>query len=153
MMSRTKNRLSAFAERLRGDGIDAILDDTHLKLGTRTPEFMERSVRDSVFVLVICTEKYKKKFDHRTGGVGYEGHIITGEIIRKIGVNRFIPVLRRGDWDMALPTALDGLLESISAPTRPRNTESSSHTSMGTVQCPQLVRNRRGLNHLKDPQR
>ena len=99
----------AFANRLRKDGIDAILDQTHLHLGGRTPQFMERSVRDSRSVLVICTEGYKQRFDGRTGGSGYEGHIITADIISSAGTNKFIPVLRQGDWTTALPTALGGV--------------------------------------------
>ncbi len=99
----------AFARRLRDDGINAILDQTHLPLGGRTPEFMEHSVRDSRNVLVICTEGYKQRFDGRNGGAGYEGHIITAEILSSAGANRFIPVLRQGDWMIAMPTALYGL--------------------------------------------
>jgi hypothetical protein len=45
----------ALATQLRTDGIDAIIDQTHLQLGARSPEFMERSVRESASVLVICT--------------------------------------------------------------------------------------------------
>jgi hypothetical protein len=67
-----KTWVLSLANRLRGDSIDAILDQTHLDLGGRTPEFMERSVRDSRSVLVICTEKYKSRFDNRQGGAGYE---------------------------------------------------------------------------------
>jgi hypothetical protein len=96
------------ATRLRGDGIDAVIDQTHLPLGARNPEFMERSVRESTDVLVVCTETYKRRFDNREGGAGYEGHIITGEIISEVGKNKFIPVLRTGDWQSALPTALLG---------------------------------------------
>jgi len=99
----------SLASRLRADGVDAILDQTHLHLGERSPEFMERSVRKSDRVLVVCTETYKKRFDDREGGVGYEGHIITGEIIREVGTDKFIPVLRSGDWDSAIPTALSGV--------------------------------------------
>lgn len=99
----------ALADRLRADGIEVILDQTHLTLGGRSPEFMERSVRDSRFVLVICTETYKRKFDNREGGAGYEGHIITGEIINEVGKNKFIPVLRSGDWKTSMPTALSGV--------------------------------------------
>src|SRR5260370_160975 len=71
------------ATRLRDDGIDAILDQTHLPLGARSPEFMERSVRESRCVLVVSTETYKQRFDNREGGAGYEGHIITGAIVNE----------------------------------------------------------------------
>jgi hypothetical protein len=96
------------AKQLRHDGIDAVLDQTHLPLGARSPEFMERSVRESRCVLVVCTEGYKRRFDNREGGAGYEGHIITGEIVNEVGENKFIPVLRSGDWKSAMPTALSG---------------------------------------------
>ena len=92
------------------EGVDVILDQWHLELGARTPAFMEDAVRNSSVVLVVCTEGYKRRFDTRTGGAGYEGHIITGEIIGEVGRNKFIPVLRRGDWKIAIPTALVGVL-------------------------------------------
>ena len=104
-----KKWVLAFGERLRNDGIDAIIDQTHLALGARSPEFMERSVRESDRVLVVCTETYKRRFDNREGGAGYEGHIISGEIVNEVGRNKFIPVLRNGDWRTALPTALSGI--------------------------------------------
>lgn len=96
------------ANRLRDDGIDAIIDQTHLDLGGDTPEFMEKSIRDSRYVLVVCTEKYKDRFDGRSGGTGYEGHIITAQMLKKVEANKFIPLLRRGNWDDAMPTALEG---------------------------------------------
>jgi hypothetical protein len=104
-----KKWVLAFAERLREHGIDAIIDQTHLPLGARIPEFMERSVRESGRVLVVCTEMYKRRFDEREGGAGYEGHIITGEIVNEVGKNKFIPVLRNGNWESAIPTALSGV--------------------------------------------
>lgn len=97
------------ANRLRDDGIDAIIDQTHLEFGGDTPQFMERSIRDSRFVLIVCTEPYKERFDGRRGGAGYEGHIMTAQIVKRVGVNKFIPILRRGTWESAMPTALDGL--------------------------------------------
>jgi hypothetical protein len=98
-----------FVNLLRAQGIDAFIDQTHLDLGAQTPEFMERSVRESDRVLIICTDTYKHRFDNRKGGAGYEGHIITGEIITEVGKNKFIPVLRGGDWQASLPTALSGI--------------------------------------------
>lgn len=104
-----KKWVLTFVNRLRQDGINAIVDQTHLGLGERSTEFMERSVRESHYVLVVCTDKYKSKFDNREGGAGYEGHIITAKIINEVGKNTFIPVLRSGDWNSAIPTALSGV--------------------------------------------
>lgn len=69
---------------------------------------MEQSVRESRSVLVICTVGYKQRFDGRKGGAGYEGHIITSEILGSEGTNKFIPVLRHGEWANALPTYPSG---------------------------------------------
>ena len=96
-------------EQLRQHGVNAFIDQTRLRLGGRSPEFMERSVRESGRVLVICTENYKERFDQRRGGAGYEAHIITGEIVNEVGKDKFIPVLRNGDWQTALPAALSGI--------------------------------------------
>jgi hypothetical protein len=104
-----KRWVQTFACRLRADGVEAIVDQTHLDLGARSPHFMEQSVRDSRYVLVICTDTYKRRFDNRQGGAGYEGHIISGEIVNEVGKNKFIPVLRSGTWKSALPTALSGV--------------------------------------------
>jgi TIR domain len=56
--------------RLRGDGVDLILDEWHLHPGDQAPAFMERAIRESDFVLIICTPGYKRRADSRQGGVG-----------------------------------------------------------------------------------
>jgi hypothetical protein len=97
------------ASRLKADGVRVLLDRFDLKFGHSTTRYMETSVTESDFVLVICTETYKKRFDNREGGAGYEGHIITSEIIEEVGNGKFIPVLRTGDWKVSMPTALKGI--------------------------------------------
>src|SRR5580658_6203167 len=98
-----------FSERLRHDGIATIIDQKDLVYGARIPEFMERSGRASRWVGVVCAERYKWLFDHREGGVGYEGHVITSAIVSNVGKNKFIPVLRGGDWSSAMPAALESV--------------------------------------------
>jgi hypothetical protein len=98
-----------FGKRLAREGIKVVMDQTDLRLGARFPEFMERSVLESQRVLVVCTEAYKQRFDAREGGAGYEGNIITGEMVTQEGTNKFIPILRQGDWRTAVPTALSGI--------------------------------------------
>jgi formylglycine-generating enzyme required for sulfatase activity len=100
----------AFAKRLRKDGIETVLDQWETEYGDQLPEFMERAVRASDFVILICTPKYKKKSDEREGGVGYEGHIITAEIFEKSNHRKFIPVLRKGLWALAAPSWAAGKL-------------------------------------------
>ncbi len=96
------------ATRLRTDGIDVRLDHWHTVPGDQLPEFMEREIRDNDYVLVICTPKYKTKSEARTGGVGYEGDIMTAEVLAKQNHRKFIPLLARGAWVEAAPSWLLG---------------------------------------------
>ncbi len=90
----------ALATRLVSEGgVNVILDKWHLRLGMDKTVFMEESVEDSDFVLLICTPEYAKKANKRCGGVGYEAMIITGELAEDIQTTKFIPVLRQGAWD------------------------------------------------------
>lgn len=99
-----------FADRLLADGVEAILDQYDLSLGDRLPQFMEESVTLADYVLVVCTPTYKEKADARIGGVGYEGHIISGELYSKRNERKFIPVLKNGDIEECMPTFLKGKL-------------------------------------------
>lgn len=98
------------ADRLISDGIDATVDQYDLQLGDRLPQFMEQSIVQSDYVLIICTPSYKKKSDTRTGGVGYEGHIISGELLSKGNERKFIPIVRKGLVKNVLPICLEGKL-------------------------------------------
>jgi hypothetical protein len=97
-----------FAERLRGDGVESILDQWETVPGDQLPAFMETAIRENDYVLIICTPKYKERADLRKGGIGYEGDIITGEMLHGAPPRKFIPVLRRGSWDDAAPTWCKG---------------------------------------------
>lgn len=90
--------------RLRGkDGVPITLDQWHLQLGGDKTVFMEKSVTNSKFVILICTQAYARKANSREGGVGYEATIITGELAERINEGKFIPVLRDGNWKSSLP--------------------------------------------------
>jgi hypothetical protein len=98
----------ALAERLRGDGVDATLDQWAAVPGDQLPAFMERAITKNEFVLIACTPRYKERSDHRRGGVGYEGDIITAELLQSGNQRKFIPILRRGSWEEAAPAWLAG---------------------------------------------
>ena len=97
-----------FAARLRADGIDAVIDLWRVVLGDQLPHFMERAVRENDFVLIVCTPRYKERSDSRVGGVGYEGDIMTAEVLSQGNHRKFIPVLRVGHWASAMPSWLLG---------------------------------------------
>jgi hypothetical protein len=59
---------------------------------------------------VIGTPGYKDRFDGRKGGTGYEGHIIAAAVLAGQHGDKFIPVLRSGDWTTSLPTALGAVM-------------------------------------------
>jgi hypothetical protein len=82
-----KQWVKELAVRLRVDGVEVILDQYELHPGDQLPEFMERSVRISEVVLIICTPQLKNKSDVRSGGVGYEGSVITIRTWRRGGDN------------------------------------------------------------------
>lgn len=130
------------ATRLLQNGIEATLDQYDLELGDRLPQFMEQSVSESDYVLVICTPIYKQKADHRSGGVGYEGHIISEELLLKGNERKFIPVIRKGTHENAMPTYLSGKLAvDLSTPEKDaQNFENIIATLYGIKKKPNLAK-------------
>jgi len=97
------------ATRLRTEGgVDVILDQWDAVPGDQLPQFMSKAVRESDFVLIVCTPNYKSKSDSGTGGVGYEGDIMTGEVLTEQNHRKFIPILREGAWSSAAPSWVTG---------------------------------------------
>jgi hypothetical protein len=97
------------ATRLRSDGIEVTLDQWSLHPGDDLPQFMESAVRDNDYVLIVCTTYYAKRSNERRGGVGYEGDIMTAEVLTDRSKRKFIPLFRSGDyWQTASPTWLRG---------------------------------------------
>ena len=56
-----------FATRLRNSGVDAILDQWELQPGDDLPHFMEKYLRTSDRVLMICTDQYVEKANTGAG--------------------------------------------------------------------------------------
>jgi len=96
------------AERLRADGVDVSIDRWAVVPGDQLSAFMERAIRDNQFVVIVCTPRYKRRSDAREGGVGYEGDIMTAEVMTSQNNRKFIPVLRSGAWPQAAPSWLLG---------------------------------------------
>lgn len=92
---------------LRQNGVDASLDKWDLQAGQDLTFFMESRIRDSDFVVLVCTPTYAQKSNISSGGVGYEKNIISAEMLQSRDLRpKFIPILRSGDFDTALPTYL-----------------------------------------------
>jgi len=103
-----KEWVKSLATELRNDGIDAKLDQWEVVPGDQMPHFMEKSVRENDFVLIICTPKYKSKSEDRIGGVGYEGDIMTAEVLQTSNHRKFIPILKSGTKETSIPSWLQG---------------------------------------------
>ena len=101
-----KRWVSEIGAKLRHNGIDAILDQWDLGPGDDITLFMESGLKNSDRVLVICTDTYVRKANAGEGGVGYERQIVTAELIRNLGTNKFIPVIRQASGEEKTPTFL-----------------------------------------------
>jgi hypothetical protein len=94
------------ATRVREKGVDVVLDQWDLEYGNDLPLFMETNVRESDFVVIVCTPPYAKKANASSGGAGYEKQIVTGEMFHGAKASKFIPLVRSGSDDEALPSYL-----------------------------------------------
>jgi hypothetical protein len=93
---------------LRASGIEAILDKWHFALGKPSAMDMNNAVAISDRVLCICTDRYIKRVDEGKGGAGYEGCLITAELVQDASTEKFIPVIRNAGSARKAPKCLDG---------------------------------------------
>ncbi|MBI4558971.1 MAG: toll/interleukin-1 receptor domain-containing protein [Candidatus Hydrogenedentes bacterium] len=102
-----KEWVRELANRLTHYGIITLLDQYDLHPGKDVLAFMERSIAESHYVLLICTPRFKEKSKLRAGGVGWEGTIVTGEMFHGVASeSKFVPILRAGLPADALPPYL-----------------------------------------------
>lgn len=105
--SHHKDWVRQLANRLVGDGIPTSLDQWDLTPGMDVPNYVETRIRESEFVLLVCTPSFARKADSIRGGVGYEKTILTGEILQGIGTDKqLIPIIRSGTPKKSLPSYL-----------------------------------------------
>ena len=105
-----ENWVLKLATKLRDNGIDAILDQWELEPGKLIPNFMGKSIEISDRVICIMTPSYKTKSnaEEPKGGVAYESSIMAAETIKNIITTKFIPLLREGNDNNAIPYFLIG---------------------------------------------
>jgi hypothetical protein len=92
--------------RLRKNGVDVILDQWDAEPGDDLPKFMEKWVKEADRVLMVCTVSYARKVNDGKGGAGYEAMIVTGELIRDQGMNKFVPLTHEAYQEEIVPTCL-----------------------------------------------
>jgi len=103
-----KQWVKKLATELRSNGIDVKLDQWEVIPGDQMPHFMEKSVKENDYVLIICTPKYKIKSEERIGGVGYEGDIMTAEVLQTSNHRKFIPIIQSGNKGISIPFWMSG---------------------------------------------
>ena len=92
-------------------GVNVILDRWHLRFGDDIAAFMDESVSNADYILLVCTPSYAEKSNERKGGVGYEQNIISGQLLTETSTRaKFIPLLRLGNPSTALPRYLKSKL-------------------------------------------
>jgi hypothetical protein len=100
----------ALASALRENGVDVSLDQWDLSPGQDIVAFMQKHIRDSERVILICSAQYVRKADAGVGGVGYERLVVTGELVANIDTDKFIPVVRNNGSDQKIPFFLGARL-------------------------------------------
>jgi Trypsin-like peptidase domain/TIR domain len=86
------------------------LDQWLARPGTQLPQWMDKQIQEAEFVILVCTPEYKRKYG-RDGGVGYEGTILSNQLLVK-GPDRrapVIPLLRKGNWTESAPNPFQGV--------------------------------------------
>ena len=109
-----EDRVLAFSNRLRADGIDCNLDQYEISPPEGWPRWMDRQIHEADFVLLICTPTYFRRVmgQEQPGkghGVAWESTLIYQYIYNAVTMNiKFIPVLFEGAGISDIPTPLQG---------------------------------------------
>lgn len=84
---RHMERVLELRNRLRRDGVDALIDQMNLQPGEDAIHFMERIATDPNLkkVIAVCDKKYAERVDAREKGSGIEGTIMSTEVYKQIG--------------------------------------------------------------------
>jgi hypothetical protein len=101
-----KDWVLALATRLVANGVNIILDQWDLTLGSDLPRFMESGLSEADRILSICTNRYVGKANNGEGGVGYEKMILTAQLMQDIKTDRIIPIVRANDLNQPMPVFL-----------------------------------------------
>jgi tetratricopeptide (TPR) repeat protein len=108
------DRVLALSNRLRVEGIDCRIDQYEQSPAEGWPQWCDRQIEKSDFVLVACTETYLRRFKGEEApgfGLGgtWEGHIITQVLYNAQGKNtKFMPIVFLREDAAHIPVILQG---------------------------------------------
>lgn len=107
-----RDRVRALADRLRGEGIDVRLDQYTPHPPEGWPRWMQRQIDEADYIVVVCTETYRRRFEGREPpavgrGVTWEGLVLTQALYDAGALNhRILPVSFAGAAEEVVPTPL-----------------------------------------------
>ncbi len=89
-----KDRIRHYAERLRENHVDVLLDVWDLAPGQDKNAYMEKMVADPsvTHVLAFIDRRYTEKANARKDGVGTESQIISQRLYSSVDQSKFIPI-------------------------------------------------------------
>ena len=107
-------RILELSNRLRSDGVDCVLDQYESSPPEGWPRWMDKKIRDSKYVVLVCTEQYFRRVmgEEQEGkglGVRWEGNLIYQHFYNAGAINhRFVPLVLEHDHRQFIPTPLQG---------------------------------------------
>jgi hypothetical protein len=110
-----EDRVRALADRLREDGVDAVVDQYNTAPPDGWPMWMDREIQKADFIALVCTETYLRRVEGREEpgkgrGVLWEAKLIYNCLyLADTAVQRFIPILSQGGVPSSIPCPLRGL--------------------------------------------
>lgn len=104
-----EDKVLKLANKLRSEGIDAMIDQYEEAPSEGWPRWMEHQITESEFVLVLCEETYNRKLysDKKGKGVVWEANIVYQMLYDSAAeTNKFIAAFFDDDDQQYIPTPL-----------------------------------------------
>lgn len=99
--------VASFGTFLRANGVNARLDQWHLRRGMDLPQWMTNEIKLADRVLIISDARYADRADGRSGGVGWETMLIQGDMLGlSVESNKYITIVKEEDFDKGVPRYL-----------------------------------------------
>lgn len=108
------HRVLELSNRLRSEGVDCVIDQYETSPSEGWPRWMDKKIRDSKYVVLICSEPYFRRVmgEEQEGkglGVRWEGNLIYQHFYNAGTLNqRFVPVVFDHGHRQYIPTPLQG---------------------------------------------
>ena len=104
---RHSNWVAELGTFLRSKGVDARLDQWHLRKGMDLPQWMANELELAERVVIISDSRYRDRADKRSGGVGWETMLIQGDMAQQPPDSRkYLIVVREDLFKDGVPSYL-----------------------------------------------